>query len=157
MKVLYIYLENCGPIRPAGVHLDGNWRFVVDKRRISVRYEKSLPNDFWTLKGEHCRSVVGVSAMIGSNGAGKTSFAACLSRALSFWEMGSAERYSPDTRCFIVIETGTGVRLFRNYDVCFDSDSIKKLPTDKQPLYALRIVGCRYLRKIMGVLRICCG
>lgn len=135
MKVLYIYLENCGPIRPAEVHLDANWRFAVDKRRISVRHEKSLPNDFWTLKGEACRSVVGVSAMIGSNGAGKTSFAACLSRALSFWEMGSADRYSPDTRCFIVIETETGIRLFRNYDVCFNLNSIEKLPADKKVLF----------------------
>ena len=92
-------------------------------------------NDFWTLKGEACRSVVGVSAMIGSNGAGKTSFAACLSRALSFWEMGPADRYSPDTRCFIVIETETGIRLFRNYDVCFNLNSIEKLPADKKVLF----------------------
>lgn len=77
MKLLYLYVENFRGLKKVEFNLDSNERFNYDGRSIKYSRSNVIKRWFFSIGGS-CRSVESVSAIVGENGSGKTSFATLL-------------------------------------------------------------------------------
>lgn len=77
MKLLYLYIEEFRTFNEVELNFDSNIRFVYRKGKLSVEPHDSLNPDFFSLQKE-ARVVDSISAIVGNNGAGKTSVAALM-------------------------------------------------------------------------------
>ena len=88
MRILYFTAKRCATNRWLDVNLDSRWRFrcVPSIPRICVTDGRALPYDFWKI-GDR-QSVENVSALVGANGAGKTSLAHSLAQTFGNGKTG---------------------------------------------------------------------
>ena len=73
MKLLYLYIENYGCIKDQEFNFDSEMQFHYDSKKtppLSIVRQDLLPKNFW---GDG--NVKSVSAIVGNNGAGKTTIA----------------------------------------------------------------------------------
>lgn len=77
MKLIYLYIEEFRTFNEVELNFDSNIRFVYSKGKLSVESHDSLNSDFFSLQNG-VRVVDSISAIVGNNGAGKTSVAALL-------------------------------------------------------------------------------
>jgi len=85
MKLLYLWVEEYGILEDAEFNFDSNIRFHYDRenkelKKIESKHE--IPDNFFSLKEPAGNVVKSVSAIIGNNGAGKTSVFKLLSKIL---------------------------------------------------------------------------
>lgn len=93
MKLLFLYIENFRVHRNCAFNFDSNERFLYANRTLSFANtsKAKVPDDFFHLSMSSARRgafavtsrVDCVSAVIGENGAGKTSLAEMLNHAFS--------------------------------------------------------------------------
>lgn len=85
MKLLYLWVEDYGILKDAEFNFDSNIRFHYDcekneLKRIEAKNE--IPKNFFSLNNSAGNVVESVSAIIGNNGAGKTSVFRLINRVL---------------------------------------------------------------------------
>ena len=77
MKLLYLYVEDFRGLKNVEFNLDSNERFHYDEQCLKFTSSDVIKEDFFSINGVS-HSVESVSAIVGENGAGKTSFATLL-------------------------------------------------------------------------------
>lgn len=77
MKFLYLYVEEFRSLKSVEFNLDSNERFHYDGRALCYEQSAVLKDGFFSVDGS-ARSIESVSAIVGENGSGKTSFATLL-------------------------------------------------------------------------------
>ena len=77
MKLLYLYVEDFRGLKNVEFNLDSNERFHYDGHSLKYLRSSVIKEGFFSIGGA-CRSVESVSAIVGENGSGKTSFATLL-------------------------------------------------------------------------------
>lgn len=77
MKFLYLYVENFRSLKNVEFNLDSNERFHYDGEALHYEHADVLKEGFFSVGGS-IKSVESVSAIVGENGSGKTSFATML-------------------------------------------------------------------------------
>ena len=75
MRLSYVYLKSFGCLRNQEINFDSRYRFRFDGERLHVFDAPNLPRAFFSLNGEEHGPVDAASAIVGENGAGKTSIA----------------------------------------------------------------------------------
>ena len=81
MKLAYVYLKSYGGIRNQEMNLDSDYFFQFDGRRLQANRRQGLPQGFFSF-GNETGPVESMSAIVGENGAGKTSVARFVSELL---------------------------------------------------------------------------
>lgn len=128
MKLLYLYMDEVGPLGASDFNFDSDWHFAYVGREgegIKVLYKQRLPKNFFGDKGV----VDSISVVVGVNGAGKTSLAASIAQVLrqdhilkAYGYRGRYKRY-----CAVVKEDDS-LKIYTNFHVKFDEDSVGYLP-----------------------------
>ena len=110
MKLLYLYIEEYGLLKNTEFNFDSEYRFHYNNKNnelIGGKTEDPLPDDFFSIdKTSKSRVVESISALIGDNGAGKTTVARLLST------LTNSSRYS-----FIIIWKANGLFYETNLDL----------------------------------------
>lgn len=83
MRLAYVYLKSYGHVRNQEINLDPDWRFSFDGNELTAVRQMGVPPHFFSLLPDGNEVVESVSALVGENGAGKTSIARFLSEFLS--------------------------------------------------------------------------
>ena len=83
MRLAYVYLKSYGHVRNQEINLDPDWRFAFDGKELTAVQQAGIPPHFFSLLPNGNEVVESVSALVGENGAGKTSIARFLSEFLS--------------------------------------------------------------------------
>lgn len=83
MRLAYVYLKSYGHVRNQEINLDPDWRFEFDGNKLTAVRQMGVPPHFFSLLPDGNEVVESVSALVGENGAGKTSIARFLSEFLS--------------------------------------------------------------------------
>lgn len=83
MRLAYVYLKSYGHVRNQEINLDPDWRFAFDGNELTAVRQAGIPPHFFSLLPGGNEVVESVSALVGENGAGKTSIARFLSEFLS--------------------------------------------------------------------------
>ena len=83
MRLAYVYLKSYGHVRNQEINLDPDWRFAFDGKELTAVQQAGIPPHFFSLLPGGNEVVESVSALVGENGAGKTSIARFLSEFLS--------------------------------------------------------------------------
>ena len=83
MRLAYVYLKSYGQVRNQEINFDPDWRFAFDGNELTAVRQMGVPPHFFSLLPERNGVVESVSALVGENGAGKTSIARFLSEFLS--------------------------------------------------------------------------
>ena len=83
MRLAYVYLKSYGHVRNQEINLDPDWRFAFDGNELTAVRQTGIPPHFFSLVPDGNEVVESVSALVGENGAGKTSIARFLSEFLS--------------------------------------------------------------------------
>lgn len=83
MRLAYVYLKSYGHVRNQEINLDPEWRFAFDGKELTAVRQAGIPPHFFSLLPNGNEVVESVSALVGENGAGKTSIARFLSEFLS--------------------------------------------------------------------------
>lgn len=117
MRLLYLYIED---YHARGLHheeyrLDSNDVFTILDGRLKYERREKLPDDFWTIRRDDGFGTVdSVSALIGENGAGKTSFANVLGGCFN---LGARE---PKYLC--IVKEGSQFKEYDNLEtaICFE-------------------------------------
>lgn len=82
MILSFLYIEKFRSLENISLNFDANAVFRVDSRRLRCTLHSKVPDSFFSTVDEARGCVDCVSAIIGKNGAGKTSIAALLNRIL---------------------------------------------------------------------------
>jgi len=92
LKILYAYFDDgirnglCGPLNGVDLNFDSTLRITFDgDSQLKVSRGDSIPRSFFSYRG---KDKISVSAIIGENGTGKTSF----SRLMYLWARGEGGR-----------------------------------------------------------------
>jgi len=138
MKLLFFYSSEIGPLGESGINLDSNWAFSYERRtdhQIHVSYRDVIGTDFFALP-ENKGRVDSVSAIVGENGAGKTSVAAALSVVYRNVEIVRLYKYRGRYhRYCAVIEVDGKLILCRNYPVQICQADVDVLPLKVRGLF----------------------
>jgi predicted ATP-dependent endonuclease of OLD family len=92
MELLYLWIENYRNIEKQGFNFSPEWEFDFDvkSKELTVKKKEGLPKNFW---GEN---ISNVTAIVGSNGVGKTS-------VIDFLTVETYERDKNNQKSFILI------------------------------------------------------
>lgn len=82
MTLSFLYIEKFRSLENVSLNFDANAVFRIDSGRLLCKLYSKVPNGFFSVAGGAGGSIDCVSAIIGRNGAGKTSIAALLNRIL---------------------------------------------------------------------------
>lgn len=133
MKLLYIYMDDVGPLGSRGFNLDSDWTFSYDRRvdyQIGVSYHPVLGSDFFKLPNNEAR-IDSASVIVGKNGAGKTSIAASISDVYANLNIIRMYKYRGKYKRYCaVVEIDGKILLCRNYPVQLKREDVEKLPEE---------------------------
>lgn len=123
MKLLYVYISQYGAFNKSGFNLNSDYVFAFDEgtKVLRYKYKPILPKRFYdVMQGKRQCCVEAISALIGKNGAGKTTIARYLCDCLS--------EASNIKGCFWVVESKGRLQLRGDSDiisgVSVDQDSV---------------------------------
>jgi predicted ATP-binding protein involved in virulence len=98
MVLLYLYVQSSGIFNNAEFNFSDKYQFHFDFSKKTLTGEKlnnSLPCDFFKCDKESSTTVTCISAIVGNNGSGKTTVAACLRMLFSGVDL-------PETSMFLI-------------------------------------------------------
>lgn len=104
MRLIYVYIGESGPLRDVELNFCADVRCRMTGETLEVERRDPLPKHFYKLRNCHREQVASVSAIVGENGAGKTSVAEFLARACAETVSGDylivTEEQGRDLRCY---------------------------------------------------------
>ena len=104
MRLIYVYIGESGPLRDVELNFCADVRCGMVGETLEVERQAPLPKHFYKLRSCRREQVTSVSAIVGENGAGKTSVAEFLARACAETVSGDylivTEDQGKNLRCY---------------------------------------------------------
>lgn len=122
MKFLYLYIEEYRSLRNVEFNLDSNERFHYDGSKLIYKQSEVIKDGFFSIAGGK-GAVESVSAIVGENGSGKTSFASMLNY---IFQLGR-----PYPKYICVCKVGNQYVSFSNLDNTPDDSQVIKVLKDR--------------------------
>lgn len=74
-RLLFVHIDHFRALHDVNLRLDPSFDVTYTAGKLSIIYRKEFPSNFYDVGERHSRCVLSIAALIGMNGAGKTSVA----------------------------------------------------------------------------------